>query len=37
MVGTAPAYLSQIINGTIGQNGKPASLGNPLARKIEKN
>ncbi|ENW00181.1 LexA family transcriptional repressor [Acinetobacter bereziniae] len=36
MVGTAPAYLSQIINGTIGQNGKPASLGNPLARKIEK-
>ncbi|WP_151833940.1 LexA family protein [Acinetobacter ursingii] len=36
LVGTAPAYLSQIINGTIGQNGKPASVGNGLARKIEK-
>ncbi|MDC4176349.1 XRE family transcriptional regulator, partial [Acinetobacter baumannii] len=35
-VGTAAAYLSQIINGTIGNNGKPAAVGNPLARKIEK-
>lgn len=34
-VGTAAAYLSQIINGTIGNNGKPAAVGNPLARKIE--
>ncbi|WP_303275518.1 LexA family protein [Acinetobacter soli] len=37
LVETAPAYLSQIINGTIGQNGKPAGVGNALARKIEKN
>lgn len=35
-VGTAPAYLSQIINGTLGKNGKPATVGNALARKIEK-
>ena len=34
-VGTAASYLSQIINGTIGKNGKPAAVGNPLARKIE--
>lgn len=35
-VGTAPAYLSQIINGTVGRNGKPATVGTALARKIEK-
>lgn len=35
-VETAAAYLSQIINGTIGRNGKPAVVGTPLARKIEK-
>lgn len=33
---TSPAYLSQIINGTVGKNGKPAAVGNSLARKIEK-
>ena len=26
-VNTAAAYLSQIANGTIGKNGKPASMG----------
>ena len=36
IVGTSPAYLSQIINGTIGRNGKPATVGTALARKIEK-
>lgn len=35
-VPTAPAYISQIINGTIGRNGKPATVGTSLARKIEK-
>ena len=35
-VPTAPAYISQIINGTIGRNGKPATVGTALARKIEK-
>lgn len=35
IVGTAPAYLSQIINGTVGRNGKPATVGTALARKIE--
>lgn len=35
-VGTSPAYISQIINGTVGQNGKPATVGTALARKIEK-
>lgn len=35
-VPTAPAYISQIINGTIGGNGKPATVGTALARKIEK-
>lgn len=34
-VDTAAAYLSQIANGTIGKNGKPASMGAGLARKIE--
>lgn len=34
-VGTSPAYLSQIINKTLGRSGKPASVGNALARKIE--
>lgn len=36
LVGTSPAYLSQIINGTIGRNGKPAVVGTAMARKIEK-
>ncbi|WP_180060938.1 LexA family transcriptional regulator [Acinetobacter sp. YH12124] len=35
-VPTAPAYISQIINGTIGRNGKPAVVGTAMARKIEK-
>lgn len=35
-VGTSPAYLSQLLNNTIGRNGKPASVGAALARKIEK-
>ena len=35
-VPTAPAYISQIINSTIGRNGKPATVGTALARKIEK-
>ncbi len=34
-VGTSPAYLSQIINKTLGRSGKPATVGNALARKIE--
>ncbi|WP_104470379.1 LexA family transcriptional regulator [Acinetobacter indicus] len=34
-VGTSPAYLSQIINKTLGKSGKPATVGNALARKIE--
>lgn len=33
--GTSPAYLSQILNNTLGRNGKPATVGNALARKIE--
>ena len=36
IAGTSPAYLSQIINGTVGKNGKPAAVGTALARKIEK-
>lgn len=35
-VPTAPAYISQILNGTIGRNGKPAVVGTAMARKIEK-
>lgn len=35
-VGTAPAYISQIINCKVGRNGKPAAVGASLARKIEK-
>ena len=35
-VPTAPAYISQIINGPIGRNGKPAVVGTAMARKIEK-
>lgn len=35
-VNTNNAYISQIVNGSIGQNGKPANIGNNLARKIEK-
>ena len=35
-VPTAPAYISQIINETIGRNGKPAVVGTAMARKIEK-
>ncbi|WP_171501392.1 S24 family peptidase [Acinetobacter lwoffii] len=35
-VPTSPAYISQIINGTIGRNGKPAVVGTAMARKIEK-
>lgn len=34
-VGTSPAYLSQIINKTLGKSGKPATVGNALARKVE--
>lgn len=36
LVGTSPAYLSQILNSTVGRNGKPASVGAALARKTEK-
>lgn len=34
-VDTAPAYLSQIINGVSSSAGTPRSVGNKLARKIE--
>lgn len=34
-VGTSPAYLSQILNRTLGRSGKPATVGSALARKIE--
>ncbi|EMP8705094.1 peptidase S24 [Acinetobacter pittii] len=36
IVDTPASYITQITQGTLGKNGKPVSLGNTVARRIEK-
>ncbi|ACC58075.1 S24 family peptidase [Acinetobacter baumannii] len=36
LVDTPTSYITQITQGTLGKNGKPVSLGNTVARRIEK-